>query len=676
VWSLGTAGGHPAHPEGALDWASRAIRREPDLQAQLERARAAGDDPEQAGVARKARDLERLLRDLRAVRPAIDALVGIARLVVDRAPLARVWPALRAFFGDWLLQPGDGPRIEDTLDERLARVASDGGCGVLEGDEALLLVEDAIGALRIPVGRFGDAAVYVGGLREAAGLSFRAVCAIGLAEGHVPAAPHEDPVLPDAVRAELKAPGCDGRSIAPRTAADRTLAALHAVDVAIRGGEAHVILSAPRLDIGRSLREPASVILEAAAAIGRPDSVTGAVGAPIPDAAALSRDGFVPARRAQLEFRHRRPVGESAWHDAVAAGLVSIPPRWQGRPELDLDRAVSLERDQAEFGALDGLLGSLGGAIPGLTADRPISPSALQMLVQCPHRFLLSALLHFDEPATAPSMREIGQPAYGGLFHLAAEEFYRAHGAPFCARAESIGIWCERADAIAARVFDEFREQYPLVGGAVIGQQRNRLAGDLRELLEHEWQRPAASRFVAVERGFGRPVPVRIDCGGRSLFVRGRIDRIEIGGDRTLIRDLKTGRAHPRRGREADPDPVLDIQVAIYALVARGLAAEWGVPDRVRAGYTYVGSGADERAWDDFHQALEPAARQWLGLLAELLEARAFPRTPDPADCRYCHFRPVCGDGAAERALRVLAGGDRLLGRFGALKHPAPDEED
>src|SRR5262249_12676392 len=139
VWSLGTVGGNSAHPEGALEWVSRAMRREPDLAAQLEQARAAGDDPEQAGVARKARALERWTRDVGAVRPAIAALVDVARLVIDGAPLSRVWPALRAFFDDWLLQPGAGPRVDVLLHERLNRMASDGVCGSLGGDEALRL---------------------------------------------------------------------------------------------------------------------------------------------------------------------------------------------------------------------------------------------------------------------------------------------------------------------------------------------------------------------------------------------------------------------------------------------------------------------------------------------------------------------------------------------------------
>lgn len=678
VWSLGAVGGNPANPAGALEWAARAAAREPDLAAQLKVALRAGDDPEQAGLARKARDLERLLADLRAVRPAIEALVGVARLVVARSPLAGLWPALRAFLEQWLLQPGEGPRAPALLDERLAGASTDAACGTLVGDEALRMIEDVTASIRLPAGRFGEPAVYVGTVREAASLPFRAVRVIGLAEGHLPPVPREDPVLPDSLRAGLRAPGVDGRSITLTTAADRALDALHALDAVIRNTAAHIVLSVPRLDVERSLREPASVLLEAAAALGRPNAVTGQVGAPIPDAGALRRDAFAPGRQATLDFRRRFPLGESAWQDGVALGALGLPPRWSGVTSLDLDRVAAL-RNAVDAGALDGILGvaAAGIIVPGLTPARPISPSALQVLLQCPHLFLLGNLLGFDEPAAAPPQHEIGQPAYGGLFHLVAEEFYRTHGVAFCAREGRLDAWHERANEVLERVFDRFLEQYPLVGGAVVGQQRERLRRDVHELIDYDWDERRPTRFVAVERSFGRPVPFELPIGGRKLFVRGQIDRVDVEGSRALVRDLKTGRAHPRLGKEAGPSHTLDIQLAVYALVTAHLAGEWRVPPQVGAAYAYINRGADERAWrDDFHETLEPAARQWLAVAADLLEARAFPRTTDANDCRYCQFRPVCGEAIRERAGRVLAGGTQVLARFGALKQPAPQEDD
>ena len=169
-------------------------------------------------------------------------------------------------------------------------------------------------------------------------------------------------------------------------------------------------------------------------------------------------------------------------------------------------------------------------------------------------------------------------------------------------------------------------------------------------------------------------MPLELPLAGRSLFVRGQIDRIDADEGVTLIRDWKTGRAQPRTGALAEPMPVLDVQLAVYALVAERLAAEWGLPSRVAAAYAHINRGAEERSWrDDFRQTLAPAALEWLGVAGDLLAARTFPRTPDAADCTYCRFRPVCAD-PHERARRVLEGDDAVLRRFAALKQGADEE--
>jgi hypothetical protein len=513
--------------------------------------------------------------------------------------------------------------------------------------------------------------VYVGTLSSAVGIPFGVVRVIGLAEGHLPSVPREDPVIPDALRRRL-ARRPSANHVAPRTGADRALATLHSLDHAIRNAQGQVVLSSPRVDIERSLREPSSIILEAAAALGRPDTVTGKRVRVIPDSTALERDAFIPARDAALAFGRLNPVGEVAWQDGIAARILAVPAAWRGSLALDLDRMRGL-REASAPAPLDGLLGPSAGdvPVPGLSADWPISPSLLRSLLQCPHLVLLETLLGFEEPAGAPPQREIGQPAYGSLVHRAAEQFYRAHGEDFGARERTLKTWLARADEVVERVFAEFLQQYPLAGSAVRNKERERLRADVHELLEHDWNGGTPRRFVAVERSFGRPTPVRLQAGRRSLYVRGQIDRIDMEGRVALVRDVKTGRAHPRFGREASPDPVLDVQIAVYGLVAQQLAGDWHLPARVAAAYTYVGRGADERSWrSDFTQVLEPAAREWLAVASGLLAERSFPRTTDADDCTYCGFRPVCGDGAPARAAHVLEGAGGALARFRAMKSP------
>ncbi len=672
VWSLGTVGGNPARPEGAIEWSVRAAGRDSELEGELAAARAAEEAG--GGAGRRARDIERLLADLRAARPALDALVAVARHAVGGAGLAAVWPELREFLEEWLLQPGEGLRVQDLLDERLGALSSDSACGTLAGDDALRLIEETAATARLPSGRFGDPAVYVGTVRDAVGLAFRAVRVIGLSEGHLPSVSREDPVVPDVLREGLSTEGAS-----PPTAADRALEDLHALDAVVRGGAERVALSAARLDVERSQREPSSIILEAAAALGRPNRATGERGATIPDSTALRRDGFAPAREAAATFRGERPLGEASWQEGVSRRAIGVPPRWRGTRAMDLDRVARVASPD-EPGPMDGLLGAAaaGLPVPGLTAERPISPSAMEKLLGCPHEFLLGYVLGFDEPACPPPQREIGQPYYGNLFHAVAAEFYERDGAAFCAREGALRDWQSRADEVVERAFATFLRQYPLVGEAVRSQQRERLRRDLHDLLEYDWEDATAGRrFVAAERSFGRTAGVDLSSGKRRLFVRGRIDRLDVDGRNTLVRDLKTGRAHARVGRESDPNPGLDLQIAVYGLVARALSDEWEIPKRVAAAYAYVGRGATaERSWrNDFHDVLEPEAQRWLGVAAGLLDGRIFPRTPNEEDCAYCSFRPVCGDGMHERAAVLLGGAGGVLAEFAALKGSAPEED-
>jgi RecB family exonuclease len=498
---------------------------------------------------------------------------------------------------------------------------------------------------------------------------------IGLAEGHIPAVAREDPVLPDVLREGLSAAG----RAAPVTAADRALGDLHALDSAVRDARDHVALSFARMDVDRSQREPSSVLLEAAAALGRPHRITGERTPTIPDAATLQRDAFVPAREAAAAFVSEHPIGLAARLDGVAAGRAA-PASWR-------------LRDVSGGGAAaDGLLGAAAAEldVPGLTSSRPISASALEKLLACPHRFLLAEVLGLEKPAAPPERREIGQPHYGSLVHEIAARFLDEHGAAFAAGEGTIGPWLVRLDAIAKKTFAAFLETYPLVGDAVRAQQWERLLRDLHDLMESDWRTAGLMRrFVAAERGFGVPEAVALDLSDRTLYVRGRIDRIDVEGRRALVRDLKSGRAHPRVGDDVTPQPVRDLQIALYGLVAQKMAETWRIPARIAAAYSYVGrDGPIERSFrDDFHEVLEPEARRWLHVAAGLLEQRAFPRTPDEDDCTYCEFRPVCGPGAQTRARAAIDGARAELARgtpsaiaaavadFAALKG-YPDDRD
>lgn len=671
AYSLGTVGGNAAHPAGALEWSARAAARIGELRAALAHAHSDEDSS-----AREVRRLERTLANVAAIRPALDALVGISRAVVDGAPLSAVAEALCGFLARWLRAPGEGAAIPARLLEALAPACRGAPGATLRGGDALAVLEDALLALRVQVRRFGEPAVYVGTVASAAGLEFRATRVLGLCEGVLPSQPHENPVLPERVlgRLEAAAPG----RVLPR-AADRVARQLHGLLAAVAGARGEVALSAPRVDVSGTERETAGVFIEAAAAVARPDAVTGAPAAPVPDSAALARDAFAPARREAAAFRSAHPVTELAWLARAAGPAPLLPPWWWREPVLALDRVAALRAPAGRLGRADGVLGAGEPfpRVPGLDPERPISASALQQLLQCPRMFLMRRILGWDEPAEAPPLRELDALSFGSLLHRVAEDLYRAHGAAFVARQRTLAGWKETARELADRAFDGFLSEYPLIGERVRDKERERLRDALEAFLDYDWAQGRSRRFVGVELGFGQAPPLQLPADGVTLHVHGFIDRVDVEGGVTVVRDLKSGRSHPRRGDEADPTPDRDVQLGLYALATRALASAWKVPEKVVAAYVYAsGRGeVEERAFRVDPAALEAATARWLATAGHLLSERAFTATPDREDCTFCPFRPLCGEATVARARAGLEDEeDGALGRFRALK--LGDEED
>jgi CRISPR/Cas system-associated exonuclease Cas4 (RecB family) len=671
AFGLGTVGGNAAHPQGALAWQERAAARALELEAALARARTGEDS-----AAREGWRLERTLRDLRAIRPALDALVGVARAVVDEASLAAVADVFCGFLARWLLAPGDGAALPARLLEAIAPACAGRLGKALAGEDALEVIEDHLLALRVPRGRFGEPAVYVGTVAGAAGLDFAAVRVIGLCEGVLPSRPREDPVVPAGLREALERAAA-GRVIA--RAEDRVAAQVHALVTVIQGGREAIALSAPRVDLARTEREPSSIFIDAAAALARPRADTGRPADPVPDGAALRRDHFRPAARAAAAFRAAHPVTDASWLDRVARVDPALPPEWTGAPLLDLGRIAALRAPAGPLGPGDGVLGAgdYFPPIPGVVPERPISASALQQLLQCPRMFLMRRILGWEEPAGAPSLRELDATAFGSLLHRVVEVFYREHGPAFSRREGTAKKWLKLADAVADREVDAFLCEYPLVGEGVRRKERDRLHDAVGAFLRYDWE-GAGRRFVGVELPFGTPAPLAVAAGGATLHVHGYIDRVDVEDGVAVVRDLKSGKAHPRVKAEAGPTPLRDLQLGLYQLAARKLAKQWGTPAKVAVAYAYADGRGEvvERAFRADAAALEKATSEWLATAAHLLHARAFPPSADEDDCAYCPFHVLCGDGAAARAREALAEvEDGPLARFGALKQVGEEDE-
>lgn len=627
VHTLGTIGGSPARPHEAHRWCERLGEVELDEEA-------------------------------RGVVPAVEALVAVVVEMIDGAPLGRLWQVIRTFVTTHLIARRELAAILEQLDGEVSALAGDDVTAQVRGAEAVELIEATLGAMRLEVGRHGEPAIYVGTITGAAGLPFSAVRVLGLAESVYPGTLRADAILPPDLRRRLPAHTMVGDD-------DFATARLHGFDQVVRGVRHRLCVSAPRTEIDGSEREPAALFIEMAAALARPNSITGERARVIPTMAELERDAFRPARTATLARRLEAALTPACWLDRVARGRCPLPSAWTRvvatSPEAVGERAARMH----------GMLGErpLTVRAPGVDAEHPLSASALRVLLTCPQRFLLERLLGFWQRSAGVETHRIDPASYGKLFHAAVEAFSRTHGVAFGARERDLAHWLHVSDRIACAAFEAFLHEASLIGEGVIDGERRRLRRDVRTFIEDDWDGGRPRRFVAAERVFGEDAPVSIATHAGRLFVSGRIDRLDVEGDVTVVRDLKTGRARPRERDQADPDVDLDLQLAVYVAATERLADEWSIPGEVSAAYVYVDHLAAERQRSfrvDRH-ALRDAGERWMALAMSLIRDQSYVQSPDPKDCRICPFSAVCGNDtvATKARLRDVTG---ALGAFAELK--------
>lgn len=672
VFEAGIAGGGAGDLDTMRQWTPKLEAHRRRLGAAIAAAEAAPDD-RNAKIA--AASAHRWLRDVEPILEAVASLQTLAEDVAAQSPLRALWPKIAAFCRRHLLLPPDPPAFVEQFERTLTVALDDTVVGELAAGLALRWLVQRLQREHRPVGRYGEARVFVGTPVQAAGLTFDDVRIVGLTEGGLPRTPHDDPVIPDDLRRRMDASAGHG---VPRLA-DRVLDDLHGVFRVVRGASSHLALSVPRQWVDRSEREVSGVVLEVATALARP-SADGA-GGDVPTAGKLRTTYFAEGAAARARGRRACGASERALQFLVAAPggeNLPVPVQWMAPGPRDLGRlgALRAAAEASHYAPVDGVVGPMVRRLQDLGSEgRPISASALQVLLGCPHRFLLERVLHWREPPQRPTTDTIEPITYGNLFHSICETLLREVGPQLCRKDGSIEWWMRRAEAIADEALDRLLERYPLRGSEARTRERERLVAQLASFVRDEWDRPARE-FVAAELPFGPPQPIALPAGERPMFLRGAIDRVDRLADGTLsVRDIKTGRV--RDLAEEEVNAVRDVQIGVYAAVVEAMQGETA---RVsEAAYVHPSAAREpERAFRGAQlEGLAKHTRTWLRVGEMLLERGAFVRTPDVEDCRNCPFVPHCGAGAqarSERKLTALPQAD-ALGAFLAMKRERKFDE-
>lgn len=683
VYGSGIVGGSPGDRAGLTEWLPRLQRRRDALRKLIDDGvdtHLHADEPEKQLDARARHEAERWLRDIEPILPAIAALQQLGEAVIASASLRTLWEDLRSFATRWLRVPPDPPNLLARLEESLQVILAHSVSDAITGAPAVRFLIEVLHRERRLTGRFGEPRVFIGTSAQAAGLPFAAVRVLGLAEGALPHTPHDDPILPDSLRGHVeecaRAQQAVPDVVLPRLA-DRVLDDIHDVFRVISAAGTRVALSAPRQWVDRSEREVSGVMLEVATALGRPGA-EGAAEGDVPTAARLRAAYFTPGQDKRRQQAHAAPLSPRALLSAAPA--LAVPAGWMHGDALAVDRLwhVTSAMDNSALSSVDGIVTDAWRsvvAIVGLAPERPISATALTMLLNCPHRFLLERVLHLGEPTVRPSTDVISPIVYGALFHAIAERFFDEAGAAICRREGTIDDWVARARAIAAEQFEALQYEYPMRGEDGIARERERLLRQIEHLVQYEWHL-APREYLASELPFGDPQAVRIDVDGGDVYVRGAIDRIDRLSPTALsVRDLKTGRV-----RDFGEDPVnpgRDLQIGLYVLAVEG--SGYGGSPVGAAAYVHPSAAQEpDRAFTGPElDLLRRQTREWLSIARQLLSAGAFPRTPNAEDCTFCPFLAACGDGAHQRSAAKLNAlpSEHPLEHFARFKRRRGEEE-
>jgi len=592
-------------------------------------------------------------RDRRQARQAreLAATVGELGRDLDRAARTRSWSGLagwsRRMIARWISRHRDDwPEVErdaaDRVDAALDRLA---GLDATEPATDLATFRRALAAeLDDDLGRVGALGhgVLVGTPASALGVDLDVVIVLGMAEGLTPTRPREDSLLPDVARRTVEA------QLRPRD--ERAGMEHRHLLAALAGARSQRILVFPRGDLRRSTEHaPSRWLADAVERLGG-GRRTLPPRAPWLDTVA-SFAGRVRTVRAPATARQY-----------ALRALAGAPPGCDGRlpdhphvaHDSDLHRAAAMLHDRT-VGRFGRFTGHLAGPAAKLAADhvrdRVASATALEQWLECPHAYLLRHVLGVKQVDNPEELLQITPLERGDLVHRVLDAWLRDRidaGVP-----APDDAWSPEAvdalRAVAATALDD-AEQRGVTGHPVLwDRDRARITGDLEAFVDRDLTRRRDDGLTpeATELPFGFPggLPaLRIELGdGRSVQVRGRIDRVDVAADGTVfVTDYKTGRSTYTTVSSDDPlAGSTRLQLPIYGLALRDRYAD---APGIHTEYwfiTHAGRGRriGYRLTDDVVARLRSA----LALVIDGIDAGLFPRRP-PAkpsygshvQCVYC----------------------------------------
>ena len=292
------------------------------------------------------------------------------------------------------------------------------------------------------------------------------------------------------------------------------------------------------------------------------------------------------------------------------------------------------------------------------------SASKLETYRNCPFKFLVTYVWR-QQPAEAAG-EDLDPMQRGSLLHRVLECFVQNHLEERL-QASRYEVLQQELDAIFDKTWRELAEKGLLYPGDFWQHDK-----ELQRVLLHRWLQGEISyseagelRPVFTELEFGRngAGEMAVEVNGRTIYLNGKIDRIDRAGSKYFVTDYKSGDA-PKSNAFADTD----LQLPLYLLAAERLLADPAGGSVAGGGYLSLKEGERKESFllpgtelslpgktfaevkdadgNSFPVAdMKELQEKMTDVLAELLkrmEQGDFTPTPAPKCDKYCPGAAVC----------------------------------
>ena len=267
------------------------------------------------------------------------------------------------------------------------------------------------------------------------------------------------------------------------------------------------------------------------------------------------------------------------------------------------------------------------------------SVSALETYLECPFKFFARDVLKLEEE---PEDAEIMDPrAQGAFVHKVFEAFFKRWQASL-----HQAITMENIDAARAMFAEVVEERLRSLSDTEAALERTRLLGSAaaaglgEAVLRMEAERPVPVVDRALEYWMDGEFSFASDAGPRTVFLKGKADRIDLLADGTFrLIDYKLG---------WPPDKSRSLQLPIYALCAEQrldgrLGRRWTLGEAA-----YLAFKGPRRVVpligtrDDRDAVFARAQRRLLDTVDAIGRGEFPPRPDDVYRCDTCTYAAVC----------------------------------